>query len=1155
MKKITLFLLTILISCSAWGANFSGGTKLYLNAKFWDPNSARFAAYFFGASGNSWASMTKVDGAENIYEVTAPSGTWSNVIFCRMNSSSQTNDWNNKWNQTGDLTFDGTKDLFTITQWDSQISGWSKCFTLSFNDETNYSVGEYYKPDASCTNLTSPTYAYKVNGNSVDIPAEGYLFEQGGNFEFTIEAKGGSTTRTTATHTITINPTVEFTNTNTEYTVGEYFKPEVSSTKINTPTYSYQIDGTPIKIPAEGYPFTEAGEFTFTVKVKHNNEGNVLASDTYTVTVTETAPAHVKFNNNPEDKYKVGTTFNPLVESENIENATYTYFVNDEETNISNGYTFLNAGTFVFRVEARSNGEGGVLADATHTVTINSTVSLESKTEYSVGETYLPTVTSTGILNPTYSYSVEFESNTTDITGNDYIFQDRGTYLFTVNALYNGNVIVSDTQEITIAPTVEITNASEVYYVGDTFTPEPSSTSILKPTFSYKLNGVEIDLENGYTFTEEDDYTLTVEVKNNGEGKVLATANITIPVSHAKVLYLKPGSNWKQKNARFAAYFFGNGDKWVDMTKLSDDLYVVDVPTSKSYPNVIFCRMDPSNTTNNWDNRWNQTGDLTIPADNKNCFTVSNSSWNGATTTWSEHIYTPSKLYISGDLENEIEVKDNAASTTMTSAFTAGTYDIVVNDGTRYWQNATSITIEETIPTIDIFVDANTKEITITPKNTFAEPSKLIIGTEYGKLSYELAMPDDRWYWIVLPYNVNVLEIKTSTDGGWNDLVFTEYDAQRRAEGKNGWINWKTEYTNEGKAVPTQLQANKGYVIGPKNDPFDKDGDFVVTFPSVSTTNTVTDTARLATTEAIGSNEKDNNWHIIGTGLYHNGSLSNDINYVAIPDNDGDYNYYYISSPIEDLKQLTSFAPFEAFFVQYGGPYSATANVATTSAELAPVARAKAQEQEQIYLINMNEAHTVVILNAEGSEGYTAGEDFLEMNIGSRIEMIYSFDAEDALAFNHRATEAQSIALGGYVAVAGEQTISLDAYNGNAEAVTLIDNVTDTTTDLLAEDYTFNAEVGSLDGRFTIVFAAQKAGSDTTVDCYNSIANQVIAYGTADHCTVSGLTAGEAIVVYNTMGQLVFATTADSETITLPSLTAGNYLILHNGTTNKVTLR
>ena len=32
-------------------------------------------------------------------------------------------------------------------------------------------------------------------------------------------------------------------------------------------------------------------------------------------------------------------------------------------------------------------------------------------------------------------------------------------------------------------------------------------------------------------------------------------------------LYLVPNSNWTQANARFAAYFFGNGEKWVSMTK------------------------------------------------------------------------------------------------------------------------------------------------------------------------------------------------------------------------------------------------------------------------------------------------------------------------------------------------------------------------------------------------------------------------------------------------------------------------------------------------------------------------------------------------------------------------------------------------------------
>ena len=725
--------------------------------------------------------------------------------------------------------------------------------------------------------------------------------------------------------------------------------------------------------------------------------------------------------------------------------------------------------------------------------------------------------------------------------------------------------------------------------------------------YEFKITNGTWDFSAGYSDLSDAYQNVTNNSDNNVILNLEKTTTITITFDGSKIslnlpqkrytVYFVNDKNWKSVNV----YLWNDSENntWPGkaMTKIEGKTYknkvVYEYTFHPKFTKIIF--NNGSSQTSDltvtegklyyYDNKWNETinYDVTISVTAGEGGTVKGGGTyeHGATATLTA---TAKEGYDFLGWYDEDDKQVSTAATykptvtsnlNLTAKFQIKSYTITVtageggtvSGGGTYNHGATA-TLTATPNDGYKFVewnDENTdnpREITVTSNATytatfekpFSDPSTLEIGETYGKLSYELTMPQNRWYWIVLPYNVNVSEIKTSTDGGWNDLVFTEYNAQRRAEGKNGWINWKTEYTNEGKDVPTQLQANKGYVIGPKNDPFDQDGDFVVTFPSVSTTNTVAGEIDLTATNT-GGTTIDDNWNIIGTGLYHEGSLSNNINYVAIPDNAGDYNYYYISSPIDDLKQLTSFAPFEAFFVQYGGTYSATANVATTSAELAPVARAKAQEQEQIYLINMNEAHTVVILNAEGSEGYTAGEDFLEMNIGSRIEMIYSFDAEDALAFNHRATEAQSIALGGYVAVAGEQTISLDAYNGNAEAVTLIDNVTDTTTDLLAEDYTFNAEVGSLDGRFTIVFAAQKAGSDTTVDCYNSIANQVIAYGTADHCTVSGLTAGKAIVVYNTMGQLVFATTADSETITLPSLTAGNYLILHNGTTNKVTLR
>ena len=70
-------------------------------------------------------------------------------------------------------------------------------------------------------------------------------------------------------------------------------------------------------------------------------------------------------------------------------------------------------------------------------------------------------------------------------------------------------------------------------------------------------------------------------------------------------LYLLPNDDWKQANARFAAYFYGNGEKWISMTKHGVDVYKVTIPTG--YPSIIFCRMNPGNATNNWDNKWNQT--------------------------------------------------------------------------------------------------------------------------------------------------------------------------------------------------------------------------------------------------------------------------------------------------------------------------------------------------------------------------------------------------------------------------------------------------------------------------------------------------------------------------------------------------------------------
>ena len=114
---------------------------------------------------------------------------------------------------------------------------------------------------------------------------------------------------------------------------------------------------------------------------------------------------------------------------------------------------------------------------------------------------------------------------------------------------------------------------------------------------------------------------------------------------HPEKLYLTPASNWFEKDGsgkvpRFAAYFFGNGETWASMTdEDGDQMFEVTVPTNKVYPNVIFCRMNPSNNTNNWNNKYNQTGDLVIPTDGKNHYTVKNGTWDSGGGTWST--YTP----------------------------------------------------------------------------------------------------------------------------------------------------------------------------------------------------------------------------------------------------------------------------------------------------------------------------------------------------------------------------------------------------------------------------------------------------------------------------------------------------------------------------------
>ena len=110
---------------------FVESVKIYLKPNSnWKSDSAWFAARVWDNSGDAWFKMT-ADGSTGYYYCYIPKG-YTNVIFCRMNSSaSSTNTssyiWEKVWNQTSDLTISGGKNCYTVTEgaWSKGKGSWS----------------------------------------------------------------------------------------------------------------------------------------------------------------------------------------------------------------------------------------------------------------------------------------------------------------------------------------------------------------------------------------------------------------------------------------------------------------------------------------------------------------------------------------------------------------------------------------------------------------------------------------------------------------------------------------------------------------------------------------------------------------------------------------------------------------------------------------------------------------------------------------------------------------------------------------------------------------------------------------------------------------------------------------------------------------------
>ena len=105
----------------------------------------------------------------------------------------------------------------------------------------------------------------------------------------------------------------------------------------------------------------------------------------------------------------------------------------------------------------------------------------------------------------------------------------------------------------------------------------------------------------------------------------------TVP-TQAKTVYFQPSSNWLQAGARFALYTYGIGDpSWFDLAVVDADNNIYKATFDNNQPSMIFVRLNGDTSENNWTNKWNQTGDLTIPENDNELYTLADGQWDGAT--------------------------------------------------------------------------------------------------------------------------------------------------------------------------------------------------------------------------------------------------------------------------------------------------------------------------------------------------------------------------------------------------------------------------------------------------------------------------------------------------------------------------------------------
>lgn len=1103
-------------------------TTVYLKPGAWSSDAARFAVYAYVDNDNyDWYDMTPVGCSKEYYQCNI-SKKYTNVIFCRMNPSKPANNWDNKWNQTSNLSVSANK-IWTFTEWDNNSDGkdegtwaaYNPTVTLTLKSSSNGTYKITYEGKTYESSLTEdvvipnlPLDAKIIISESA-TPNAGYWLKER-FIKLGTNAKVGATTNTP--YTLCGSTTIS----------ANFVTIQPHTVYLNITDHNWASDNAKLAI----YVYDEADEEGAGTWIALTQVGS---SKYYTATIpkNESNFNFVRLKNNSTLNWsnKWNQTGNLAIPVTRYNTFKLTSFGSDGidaegKWGVGTAYSGDYRLAYVEQVVAKGEGADNWKTvindtDPSHTPddiirkrangrdTISLFINIDGDNPEIILQQYngsqwvdkeahmvngpLEADASKAMLPGRHNASPE--------SGIDDFVYDDGIDAITESGVWNF-VIVQDAEGNASLLLKEDGNDVTHKYTGNYYIRTNNAAGGWnKYTHPDNIMSRSTYSESGYTHY----YCKWVEIAQNPNVKFIVATDYCINVSKefAKDNYTSTdGVLVENANVRWS---------WDENTGVVARAYIqgaYNPSTHARLENIVLNyttdgENNPDDVTLDDNGDWIYSKDITVNS--------------GAT------LESLTAAYPSGTIDGvSQQTQTFAEEKTMLEGEGEGYTVRVLYD---FKENKTMIWLlpnKEAETGIDVLIErVNQNEATqVAAAGVVAAENEGETGfTVYAAISFEKVFVNDgtkskdlrQFYWISFPFNVDMKDVFGFGEYGTH-WILEYYDGERRA--KDGlWLDSPSFWEYIIDTTNFVIEANKGYVLcldletmGVNSEVFQNTDKVTLYFPSKEKLTTINQNYTMTQVEVpshIRTNTRanrhiyDSNWNLIGVPSYANKD------FTSSPTN---LQYFYEYNPKDDPNQSdyttksstnANFNSMYAYFVQWGGTinWETLQGENTTPQEMKAKKNADYEAKEHNLRLELqhNGAYTDQTFVALKEEGATAAFDLnLDLTkISGTCSGIYTLAGEEniQLAGNVLPLEDNTIIpVGVQVAKAGEYTFAMpDGTDGIV--VELIDYETNTRTNMLLDEYTVNLGKGTFESRFALhvrpdktVTSLDNIGDETTGD-------------------------------------------------------------------------